>query len=202
MIKYILAALACGIVAGFSNSKFGGFLPSSFVSYYLFSACLLFLLFVMGFVFGSDKEVTVKMRKAGLKILALPLAIALGSIVGGIVGGVILHIDLFASAAASAGYGWYTLAGPLMGQMFGPEWSALGFMVNFLRELLTIVTISVMVKVDRYAPVALGGATTMDTTLPVIVRYCGSDLLIATFTSGFALSVMAPLSIIIIASLK
>ena len=86
--------------------------------------------------------------------------------------------------------------------MFGPEWSALGFMVNFLRELLTIITVSVIVRVDKYAPIALGGATTMDTTLPVIVRYCGSDVLMTAFTSGFTLSLMAPLTIITIASLR
>ena len=202
MIKYILAALACGTIVGYSNSKLGDVFPNRFVSYYLFNACLVFLLFVMGFALGADKGAAVKMRKAGLKILVLPMTIALGSIVGGIVGGLLLRIDLYASAAVSAGYGWYTLAGPLMGQMFGPEWSALGFMVNFLRELLTIVTVSVIVRVDKYAPIALGGATTMDTTLPVIVRYCGSDALMTAFTSGFTLSLMAPLTIIAIASLR
>jgi uncharacterized membrane protein YbjE (DUF340 family) len=42
----------------------------------------------------------------------------------------------------------------------------------------------------------------MDTTLPVIVRYCGSDALMTAFTSGFTLSLMAPLTIITIASLR
>ena len=202
MIKYILAALACGTIVGYSNSKLGDVFPNRFVSYYLFNACLIFLLFVMGFALGAEKEAPVKIKRAGLRILVLPMTIALGSIVGGIVGGLLLRIDLYASAAVSAGYGWYTLAGPLMGQMFGPEWSALGFMVNFLRELLTIITVSVIVRVDKYAPIALGGATTMDTTLPVIVRYCGSDALIPAFTSGFTLSLMAPLTVITIASLR
>jgi len=202
MIKHVLAALAFGVFAGYSNNRFGNVFPNYFVSYYVFNACLVLLLFVMGFAFGADKEATVKIRKAGLKILILPATVALGSVVGGIVSGLLLRIDLIASAAVSAGYGWYTLAGPLMGQMFGSEWSAMGFAVNFLRELLTIITISVMAKVDKYAPVAFGGATTMDTTLPVIVRYCGSDMLITAFTSGFTLSVMAPFTIIAIASLR
>ena len=39
------------------------------------------------------------------------------------------------------------------------------------------------------------------TTLPIIVRYCGSDTLIRAFSSGFVLSIMAPFTIIAIASL-
>jgi uncharacterized membrane protein YbjE (DUF340 family) len=77
----------------------------------------------------------------------------------------------------------------------------LGFVVNFLRELLTIVTIPLAVKIDRDAPIASGGATTMDTTLPIIVRYCGSETLIVAFSSGFVLTIIAPFTITAIAAL-
>jgi uncharacterized membrane protein YbjE (DUF340 family) len=134
-------------------------------------------------------------------VFVFPIAIAAGSIVGGMVGGLVLGVNVVASMALCGGYGWYTLAGPLMVQLYGAEWGALGFSVNFLRELLTIVTVSLAVKVDKYAPVAFGGATAMDTTLPVIVRYCGDDMLITAFSSGFILSAVAPISIVALASL-
>jgi len=202
MIKYIVAALLIGGIVGYLNSNWGNIAAGSFVSDYLFNASLILLLFVMGVVFGMDKESIAKMRHVGFKILAFPFAVALGSIFGGLVGGLILGINVTASMAVSAGYGWYTLAGPLTSQLFGAEWGALGFTVNFLRELITIVTISLTVKVDKYAPVALGGATTMDTTLPVIVRYCGADMLITAFSSGFTLSLIAPFTITTIAALR
>jgi uncharacterized membrane protein YbjE (DUF340 family) len=201
MIKYILFALVFGVAAGYLNNNFGSFFDNSLVSDYLFNFSLIFLLFVMGFSFGVDKEAAVKLKRAGLKILVVPLAVGLGSILGGLVGGLILGINVFASMAVSAGFGWYTLAGPLVGQLFGAEFGALGFTVNFLRELLTITTISLTFKIDKYVPIAFGGATTMDTTLPVIVRYCGSEALITAFSSGFALSLTAPFTITIIASL-
>jgi uncharacterized membrane protein YbjE (DUF340 family) len=201
MIKYILIALVFGGVAGYLNNNFGNPTANGFVSDYLFNLSLIFLLFVMGFSFGVDKEATLKLKKAGLKILVVPFAVALGSILGGLVGGLILNIDVFASMAVSAGFGWYTLAGPLVGQLFGAEFGALGFTVNFLRELLTITTISLTVRIDRYAPIAFGGATSMDTTLPVIVRYCGSEALITAFSSGFTLSLAAPFTITAIATL-
>jgi len=201
MIKYIVAALFVGGIVGYLNSNWGSIVAGGFVSDYVFNASLLLLLFVMGVAFGMDKESIAKMRRVGFKILLFPFAVALGSVLGGLVGGLILGIDVTASMAVSAGYGWYTLAGPLTIQLFGAKWGALGFTVNFLRELLTIVTVSLVVKLDKYAPIALGGATSMDTTLPVIVRYCGSDTLITAFSSGFTLSLMAPFSIAAIAML-
>ena len=159
------------------------------------------LLFVMGMAFAMDKDSISKIRLRGLRILIVPFAIAFGTILSGVVSALVLRINLVATTAVSAGFGWYTLAGPMVSQAFGVKWGALGFAANFLRELLTIVTVSLMVKVDKYAPTASGGATAMDTTLPVIVRYCGSDTLITAFLSGFVLSVMAPFAIMAIASL-
>jgi uncharacterized membrane protein YbjE (DUF340 family) len=202
MIKYILIALACGAAVGYLNNNYGNPFFNGVFSGYLFNFALVFLLFVMGFVFGLDKEAMAKLRKTGLRILIFPFSVALGSILGGLVAGLILGINIFASMAVSAGFGWYTLAGPLVGQIFGAEFGALGFVVNFLRELVTITTVSLTAKVDKYVPIAFGGATTMDTTLPVIVRYCGSDTLITAFSNGFTLSIVAPFTIIAIAALK
>jgi uncharacterized membrane protein YbjE (DUF340 family) len=201
MIKYIIAALLLGGVAGYLNANWSSIVISVWVSDYLLNASLMLLLFVMGVAFAMDKDSFSKIRRTGLKILIVPLAIALGTILGGVASALILGINLVATAAVSAGYGWYTLTGPLVGQIFGAKWGALGFAANFLRELFTILTVSFMVRVDKYAPTASGGATAMDTTLPIIVRYCGSDALITAFSSGFILSLIAPFTIMAIASL-
>ena len=202
MIKYILVALVLGAVAGYVNSNWGNAVAGFWVSDYMFNASLVLLLFVMGLVFGMDRDALAKMRRMGLRILIVPFLVALGSVLGGLVGGLVLRMDVFGSMAVSAGYGWYTLAGPLVGQIFGAEWGALGFTVNFLRELMTIIGMPLFVKIDKYAPIASGGATTSDTTLPIITRYCGSETLITAFSSGFTLSLAAPFTIVAIASLR
>ena len=142
-----------------------------------------------------------KIRKIGFRIVVLPVLVALGSLLGGFAAGLILQISLGGAIAVSSGYGWYTLSGPMMGQMLGVKWGTLGFTANFFRELITITTIPVMVKFDRYAPVASGGGTTMDTTLGVIVRYCGKDTLIIAFSNGLILSIIAPFATVVFASL-
>jgi uncharacterized membrane protein YbjE (DUF340 family) len=201
LIKYIIAALLLGGAAGYLNANRASFVSSVWVSDYLLTASLMLLLFVMGVAFAMDKDSFSKIRRIGPRILIVPLAIAFGTILSAVVSALILGINVVATAAVTAGYGWYTLTGPLVGQIFGAKWAALGFAANFLRELLTILTASLMVRVDKYAPTASGGATAMDTTLPIIVRYCGSDTLITAFSSGFVLSLIAPFMIVAIASL-
>jgi uncharacterized membrane protein YbjE (DUF340 family) len=195
MMKYVLPTIAFGILAGALNNSFGSPLLDTIFSEYAFNLSLIALLFSMGLLFAADKESVAKMRKAKFKILVFPFAVALGSITGGLIGGIILRINPFASMGVCAGYGWYTLAGPLAGQLFGLEWGALGFAVNFLRELFTIASTSLVARLDRYAPIAMGGATAMDTTLPIIVRYCGQDTLLTAFSSGFILTMAAPFTI-------
>ncbi|MEM1566256.1 MAG: lysine exporter LysO family protein [Candidatus Bathyarchaeia archaeon] len=201
MIKYVLPALVLGVLAGYLNNNFGFPKLNVFFSEYIFNISLFLLLFLMGMLFGVDEKATARMKAAGFKVLVFPLAVALGSILGGFVGGLVLGINLFASMGVCAGYGWYTLAGPLAGQLFGLRWGAIGFAVNFLRELVTIATGWLAAKLDKYAPIAMGGATAMDTTLPIIVRYSGQDTLITAFSSGFILTMAAPFTITAIAAI-
>jgi uncharacterized membrane protein YbjE (DUF340 family) len=200
MIKHILAALVLGCTAGYFNNNFFHIFPSTVISDQVFTFALIALLFVFGFSFAADKNAVEKMRKTGLKIVVFPLLVALGSLIAGLVAGLLLQISLGGAMAVSSGYGWYTLSGPMMGQLMGAKWGTLGFTANFFREIITIITIPLMVKLDRFAPIASGGGTTMDTTLGVIVRYCGKDTLILAFSNGLILSIIAPFATAALAS--
>jgi uncharacterized membrane protein YbjE (DUF340 family) len=201
VIKYILAALVLGCTAGYANNNFLNAVPNTLISDQLFTFALIALIFVFGFSFALDKNAVEKIRKTGFRIMVFPVLVAIGSLVGGLVAGLILQISLGGAMAVSSGFGWYTLSGPMLGELLGAKWGTLGFTANFFRELLTIITIPLMVKLDRYAPVASGGGTTMDTTLGVIVRYCGKDTLILAFSNGLMLSIIAPFAIVAFASL-
>jgi uncharacterized membrane protein YbjE (DUF340 family) len=202
VIKYILAALVLGCVAGYVNNNVFNVMPNAAISDTLFTVTLIALLFVFGFSFAQDKATLQKMQKTGWRIVMFPLLVALGSLVGGLIAGVVLQINLGGAMAVSSGYGWYTLSGPMMGQLMGTKWGTLGFAANFLRELITIVSIPLIVKLDKYAPVASGGGTTMDTTLGVIVKYCGKDTLMIAFANGLILSIMAPFATVALSALS
>ncbi len=201
MLKYVVLALILGGLAGYLNNNFFQAVPNGLISDQLFMVTLIIMLFVFGFMFGVDKDSIQKMRKAGAKILIFPVLVALGSIVGGLVAGFILQINLAGTTAIGSAIGWYTLAGPVMKDMLGAQWGTLAFTANFFRELITIICIPLLVKLDKYAPIASGGGTTMDTTLPLIVRYSGKDTLITAFSNGLVLSLIAPFTIVVFASL-
>jgi uncharacterized membrane protein YbjE (DUF340 family) len=201
MIKYILTALLIGGATGYLNRILGLTIVNVLISNWLFTASLCGLLFVMGLAFALDRDALARFRRGGAKIFVIPILVAVGSLVGGFVGGLLLRIDAVKSMAVCGGFGWYTLAGPLVGSLFGTEWGACAFAVNFLRELFTIVAISLLARFDKFAPIASGGATSMDTTLPVIVKYGGNEVLIAAFSSGFILSLTAPIIITTIGAL-
>ncbi|MEM3054264.1 MAG: hypothetical protein QXM52_00960, partial [Candidatus Bathyarchaeia archaeon] len=70
MMKYILSALAIGLLAGYVNNNFGFPSLDTVISEHVFNVSLIALLFFMGLFFGVDKEALAKLRKTGFKILA------------------------------------------------------------------------------------------------------------------------------------
>jgi uncharacterized membrane protein YbjE (DUF340 family) len=93
--------------------------------------------------------------------------------------------------AIGAGFGWYSLSGVMLTGLVGAQIGTMALLSNVFREMLSIVIMPLVVKYfGKIAAIAPGGATTMDTTLPVVVRYAGSDMSVISFVSGFTLSML------------
>jgi uncharacterized membrane protein YbjE (DUF340 family) len=91
-------------------------------------------------------------------------------------------------------FGWYTLAGPLVLARAGALLGLLAFLTNFLRENLTMVLSPVVGRRLRGEGLAaLGGATSMDTTLFFVTRYGDRDAGSLALASGLILTVAASL---------
>ncbi len=57
------------------------------------------------------------LNKQGMAIAAIVIATCM---LGGVIASVILDLPLYQALAMSSGFGWYSLAGILMGDAFGP----------------------------------------------------------------------------------
>jgi len=89
----------------------------------------------------------------------------------------------------SAGLGYYSLSSVLIGQLRGDELGIMALISNIFREVSTILFAPILVSLfGEMAIIASGGATTSDTSLPVIQRYT----VIAIF-NGIVLSLLVPL---------
>ena len=65
---------------------------------------------------------------------------------------------------------------------------------NIVREVITLLGAPLMVRLfGPLAPISVGGATTMDTTLPILSRSCGKEFVIVSIFHGFIVDMSVPL---------
>jgi len=130
-----------------------------------------------------------------LSRLWLPIAAAVGAaLVSAFLFAVVAHQSLAVSLATSLAFGWYTLAGPLVAARAGAVLGLLAFLTNFLRENLTMLLSPYVGRRLRGAGLAaLGGATSMDTTLYFVTRFGEAEAASLSLASGLLLTLAASL---------
>jgi uncharacterized membrane protein YbjE (DUF340 family) len=185
-------------------SLFAGLLVGKYTSYEFGDLALLMLyllIFIIGLEIGKSRGVKREIKKLGKIALILPLATIIGSLLGGAFASFLLRFPLKWGIAVSAGFGWYSLTGPLLAA-FSPIYGVIGFLANLTREIFTIIFYPLVIKrVPKELAVSMGGATTMDSTLPVLVKFGGKEITIIAFIHGFILTAIAPFLISLIAQL-
>ncbi|MCX7023970.1 MAG: lysine exporter LysO family protein [Spirochaetes bacterium] len=152
-----------------------------------------FLLFFIGMQFAQSG---VSFREAFMRpeMIMVPLATAFGSLAGGL-----LLVPLFGLGAGKAlalagGFGWYTLSGVLITNLGDPVLGSAAFMANMLRESIALVSIPFLAATSRpYLAIGVGGATSMDVTLPLIEQCAGPESVPVSFVSGAILSLLVPI---------
>ncbi|WP_158318596.1 lysine exporter LysO family protein [Aeropyrum camini] len=131
--------------------------------------------------------------------------LALSCIIGGLLGGAAAaHIagwSVGSGAAMGMASGWYSLVGPIL-YTEDPYLGVVALLGNMLRETLHIIAYPILARRMPIAAVALGGATTMDTGLPVVLASAGERAALPAFVQGamltLILSVILPLYVSII----
>ena len=184
-----MAAILAGALLGY------WVLPVGMVGYLdqATSLALCIMLVGVGIDLGSQRQTWLRLRALGWKILLVPALVAVGSLTGAIVGGVILDLPFNEASAIGAGFGWYSLSGVLIAKIYSVETGALAFLTNVSRELLAFVLIPVLAaKLGNLVAISPGGATTMDTTLPLISKATDADTTVIAVVNGTVLSSLVP----------
>lgn len=172
------------------------------------------LLVVMGVGLGLGRWVTVSVAWTIDPVLALLLFfVGLGvvpswtalraawvPIVGAVAGATVAGL-LFAALAhwtpglglaASYAFGWYSLVGPLMTTRAGALVGLTAFLANFFRENLTMVCAPLLgPSVGGEGIAAVGGATSLDTTLYFSTRFGGRSGGTLGLATGLVLTLAA-----------
>jgi len=197
MTIIIFITVIVGIIVGIS------IFPSEWVNAtnYFMDVGLCLLLLLVGIDIGKQKNILSEVKKMGYSLLIVPIMVAGGSIIGAMLGGMFIGLPFNEAGAVGAGFGWYSLSAVMLTD-YSAHLSALAFLSNVMRELLAIMTIPFIAKWIGYMEaVAPGGATAMDTTLPIITQYTDSKIAVLAFVSGVLLSSMVPLFVSLIIGL-
>lgn len=191
----VVTFFIAGVLAAFF-SPFPGFLLEPRVGVY----GLYLLMFLIGTSIGGDKKIREAIKKINIKIILVPLSAIAGTLLGvALVSFFISGITLKESLAVGCGFGYYTLSSILITQISGEALGTLALLANIFREIITLLTVPILVKYfGKIAPISSGGATAMDITLPIITKFTGKEYAVISIFSGAVLTILAPVLITII----
>ncbi len=169
-------------------------IPSFWGDAQLTTLTLYFLMTLVGLSIGGDPRALNVIRHIRLRVILVPSIVVVGSLAGSALFSMVLQeISLPNALAVGAGFGYYSLSGIFIGQISGEEMGVIALLANLFREVITLVGAPFMVRYfGKLGAIVAGGATAMDTTLPVIVKATGKEYAIVSIFSGIVLTVLVP----------
>ena len=127
-------------------------------------------------------------RKTKIKIILVPLCVIVGSLFGAaIISFFISEISVTEAMAIGAGFGYYSLSSIFITEISGETLGVIALLSNISREIITLLATPFFVKhFGKLGGIASGGATSMDTCLPIISESTGKEW--AIFENSFVCS--------------
>lgn len=192
MAVLALIALLLGVLCG----RLGGesALLAALVSW---DGVVLNLLMVsVGISIGQQAGILQKIRQYHFKALIIPLGVTVGSLGAGLAGALLLGYPLAEGAAIASCMGWYSLGGATIGALSGGLYGSVAFLSNLLREILSFFSIPLLARfLNPAACIAAAGATSEDTTLPMMMKYTDEESVVLSVLNGAICSVLVPVLI-------
>lgn len=162
------------------------------------------MIFIAGIEIGSNRGILKRICNlhSALLALAIPLAVACGSICGALLLGHIAGLSAYDSLLVGGGLGWYSFSSVVISAMYSTEIGTVAFLANMMREISGFFLIPLLVRVHKFLALAPSGAATMDSGLPVVIKYTNLHVGMYSFINGLLLTLIVPVLISWLLSLK
>lgn len=195
----IVSFFVAGVLAGLNGWIPPDLISGSDLSFYALCA----LMFFVGLSVGSDTNTLKSFRSLNPRLMLLPFVTIVGTLAGtALVSLLLKQRSLSECLAVGSGFGYYSLSSIFITEYKGAELGTIALLSNIARELITLLAAPFIVRYfGKLALISSGGATTMDTTLPVILRYSGQNLLIVSIYHGFLVDFSVPWLVVLFCSL-
>ena len=175
----IIGFFVLGILSSLYN-----IIPVNFHQYNLSFYALCGLMFCVGISVGSDPNTLFSCLNP--RFALLPLMTILGTLAGCTVASLFLNnYSATDACAVGSGLGYYSLSSIIITEYKGAELGTIALMSNIIREIIALLFAPLLAKwFGPLAPISVGGATTMDTTLPIITRASGQKYIVVSVFHG------------------
>ena len=185
----VVSLFVIGAICGFL-----GLLPEFILkgNYSIYALCGLMM--CVGMTLGHDKDIVKKFRALDPKMAILPLLTITGTLLGCAVISVFMsNRSLSDCMAVGSGFGYYSLSSVFITEYKGAEMGTIALLSNIIRELSALMLAPLFVRFfGKLAPIAAGGATSLDTTLPAVAKFSGQDFLVLSMFHGVVIDFSVP----------
>lgn len=184
IVGFFALGVACGLADVLPD------LSQTDISFYALCA----LMFCVGISVGSDPQTLNSFRALSPRLVMLPVATILGTLAGTAIISLLLQGRTLADClAVGSGFGYYSLSSIFITEYRGAELGTVALLANICREIITLLAAPLLARwFGPLAPISAGGATTMDTTLPIIARTSGQGFVVVSIFHGFLVDFSVP----------
>ncbi|MCF7521421.1 lysine exporter LysO family protein [Neisseria sp. ZJ106] len=164
----------------------------------------------MYFLMAMVLLVGIQLNGSGIKIrqvlinkrgVQTGLLLMASSLAGGLLfAACVAEVSWTQGLAMASGFGWYSLSGLVMTEAYGAVWGSVALLNDLGREFLALLTIPLLMRRCPSSAVGIGGATSLDFTLPVIQGAGGLQVVPLAISAGFLINVAAPFLMVVFSS--
>ena len=171
--------------------------PDIFLTHDYSNYILPIMMFFVGIGIGGDiKSLYVPIKKYKIKIILITLATIFGSIIITALISPLFDITTKETIAIGSGFGYYSLSAIFLNKLAGYEIGMMALISNMTREITALLFIPILARYcGKLAPISAAGATSIDTTLPIIAKSCGEQFIVISIFHGILVDISVPVII-------
>ncbi len=171
-----------------------GFLTKGMVEFPLHASTYVLVIMIFG--------VGIQLRNSGIPLrevflnkrgIYTSIIFIISSLVGGAIAAWVLALPLAKGLTFASAFGWYSLSSVLVNDAWGAIYGSIAFFNDLSREILCLFMIPFFMRLFPSTAVGLGGATSLDCTLPIIQKSGGIQVVPLAISFGFIVNLVAPL---------
>ncbi|WLP95199.1 lysine exporter LysO family protein [Psychrobacter sp. M13] len=197
-IRGSLVQVVCVVI----GMVIGYFLPAGYMPPENTMTIMLMILILLVGIGLKGSGITLKEVLLNKRGVEMSIIFTVAVLVGGLLFALIFaDVSWTKGLALASGFGWYSLSAIVMTDAYGAIWGSVALFNDLIREFFALIFIPVFMRKYPSASVGLGGATSLDFTLPIIQQSGGLKVVPLAISFGFIINIVSPVLMVLFSSL-